>query len=89
MVGAIIGDIIGLKVIRRFTDVGIGEFTDNTVMTAAVAEALTRTKNPEKLGNVLKDIMRDYNCRYPNAVHIGFGSSFAACVSPCGYVAES
>lgn len=89
MVGAIIGDIIGLKVIRRFNDVGIGEFTDNTVMTAAVAAALTRTKNPEKLGNVLKDIMSDYSCRYPNVVHIGFGSGFTACVSPCGYIAES
>ena len=89
MVGAIIGDIIGLKVIRRFTDAGRGEFTDNTVMTAAVADALTRTKNPEKLGNVLKDIMRDYSCRYPNVVHIGFGNGFATCVSPCGYVAES
>lgn len=89
MIGVIICDIIGLKVVKRFTNTDRGGFTDNTVMTVAVAEALTRAKKTEELENVLKDIMMDYSSRYSNAAHIGFDNGFAACVSPYGYIAES
>ena len=112
MIGAIIGDIIGSRFefnninTKEFEFFGEGcEFTDDTVMTIAVAEALLYTRNPDELGNVLRDIMRDYGHGYPDVGYGGmfrqwlmsadpqpynsFGNGSAMRVSPCGYAAES
>lgn len=112
MIGAIIGDIVGSRFEfdninkKEFEFWGEGcEFTDDTVMTIAVAEALLYTRNPNELGNVLRDIMRDYGHGYPNVGYGGmfrqwlmstnpqpynsFGNGSAMRVSPCGYIAES
>ena len=112
MIGAIIGDIVGSRFefdninTKNFEFWGEGcEFTDDTVMTIAVAEALLYTRNPDELGNVLKDIMKDYGHGYPDVGYGGmfrqwlvsedpqpynsFGNGSAMRVSSCGYVAES
>lgn len=112
MIGAIIGDIVGSRFefnninTKDFEFWGEGcEFTDDTVMTIAVAESLLYTRNSDELGNVLKEIMRDYGHGYPNVGYGGmfrqwlmsadpqpynsFGNGSAMRVSPCGYIAES
>ncbi|MGM9941966.1 MAG: ADP-ribosylglycohydrolase family protein [Bulleidia sp.] len=86
MIGAILGDIIGspfefdrgkkTKKFNLFTD-GC-EFTDDTVMTVAVAEALMHAGTQvrkEVLERELVRSMRTWGNRYPYA---GYGNSFAA-----------
>lgn len=112
MLGAIIGDVVGS--VYEFDNINTKEFefwrddcefTDDTVMTIAVAESLLYTRNPNELGVVLKDIMRDYGHEYPNVGYGGmfrqwllsadpqpynsYGNGSAMRVSPCGYIAES
>ena len=73
MIGAITGDIIGSvyehQPIRRteFPLWSFGcRFTDDTVLTIAVAEALLRRRN-------YVEVFREYFARYPNT---GYGGSF-------------
>ena len=73
MIGAIAGDIIGsiyehhpIKT-KDFPLFGVGcRFTDDTVLTVAVAESLLT-------GGSYVDCFRDYYARYPNA---GYGGAF-------------
>ena len=78
MLGAIIGDIIGSvyefnnkkqKDFHLFTP--MSRFTDDTVMTLAVAEWLTEDKDHSEEGLVLR--MQDLGRRYPYA---GYGGGF-------------
>ena len=83
MVGAIIGDIVGS--IYEFNNIKTKEFeffnkncffTDDTVMTLAVAKALVewnRYKSIDNFKDKLIDIMHDYGAKYPDC---GFGSNF-------------
>lgn len=73
MIGAIAGDIIGSihegagTKTKRFPLFGPGHrFTDDTVLTVAVAEAILR-------GGDLVDLFHQYVQRYPNA---GYGGTF-------------
>ena len=73
MIGAIIGDIIGSIYENqpiRTTDFPLWtlgcRFTDDTVLTVAVAEALLRQRD-------YVGVFREYYSRYPNA---GYGGSF-------------
>ena len=84
MYGAILGDMIGApyefdrgnkkKDFPLFS--AESNFTDDTVMTIAVAEALlaTRGKNDEVIKAELVASMRDWGKRYPDA---GYGGMFA------------
>ena len=78
MLGAIIGDIIGSvyefnnkkqKDFHLFTPTS--RFTDDTVMTLAVAEWLTEDKEHSEEGLVLR--MQDLGRRYP---YVGYGGGF-------------
>ena len=78
MLGAIIGDIIGSvyefnnkkqKDFHLFTP--MSRFTDDTVMTLAVAEWLTEDKDHSEEGLVLR--MQDLGRRYP---YVGYGGGF-------------
>ena len=78
MLGAIIGDIIGSvyefnnkkqKDFHLFTP--MSRFTDDTVMTLAVAEWLTEDKEHSEEGLVLR--MQDLGRRYP---YVGYGGGF-------------
>lgn len=83
MIGAIFGDIVGsvyefdnikTKDFRLFSDKC--EFTDDTVMTVAVAEALLRYDNIsdiEKFKGTLIESMHKWGKLYPNA---GYGGHF-------------
>ena len=83
MVGAIIGDIVGS--IYEFNNIKTKEFeffgkncffTDDTVMTIAVAKALVewnRSESTELFKNKLIDIMHDYGNKYPDC---GYGARF-------------
>ena len=83
MLGAILGDIIGsrfefdrgdkTKEFELFTD--DCDFTDDTVMTIAVADALTSSNhdNEEELKNDLIKSMQYWGKKYPYA---GYGASF-------------
>lgn len=85
MLGAIAGDIAGSvyefdswggdwKDIPLFTSKCF--FTDDTVLTMAVAEALTKTfGRPEEAGEELVDCIHEYGKRYPDA---GYGGRFAS-----------
>jgi ADP-ribosylglycohydrolase len=73
MIGAIAGDIIGSvyeglgEKTKRFPLFGPHNwFTDDTVLTVAVAESILR-------GSDLVDILHDYFHRYPQ---VGYGGSF-------------
>ena len=69
MIGAIIGDIAGS--IYEFDDCF---FTDDTVMTFAVAEALVNGKrDPEKTEKAMVKAMKKYGKMYPDA---GYGGRF-------------
>ena len=87
MYGAIIGDIVGSKYefwpikTKEFPFVSQGcEFTDDTVMTVAVARALMKTRErnhgiePEPFKALLIQEMQDLGHRYPNT---GYGGMFA------------
>lgn len=78
MLGAIIGDIIGSvyefnnkkqKDFHLFTP--MSRFTDDTVMTLAVAEWLTEDKGHSEEGLILR--MQDLGRRYP---YVGYGGGF-------------
>ena len=84
MFGAILGDIIGspfefdrggkTKNFELFTD-GCG-FTDDTLMTAAVAEALLAVGTDADVGTIKTEVcrkMQDWGRKYPNA---GYGERF-------------
>ena len=83
MYGAILGDIIGepyefdrgnkTKAFPLFSS--RPAFTDDSVMTVAVAEALmnSRKKTPGEIRRALVDSMREWGAAYPNA---GYGGMF-------------
>ena len=83
MYGAILGDIIGApyefdrgnktKAFPLFSS--RPAFTDDSVMTVAVAEALmnSRKKTPGEIRRALVDSMREWGAAYPNA---GYGGMF-------------
>ena len=84
MFGAILGDIIGspfefdrgdkTKVFKLFTE-GCG-FTDDTVMTVAVGEALLKAGEDADAGMIKAEVslkMQEWGRRYPNA---GYGERF-------------
>ncbi|MCR5735822.1 MAG: ADP-ribosylglycohydrolase family protein [Lachnospiraceae bacterium] len=84
MYGAILGDIIGSRFefdrgdkTKDFELFGIGcEFTDDTVMTAAVAEALMSVDfdaDVSEIEEAVRACMQDWGHRYPNA---GYGGRF-------------
>ncbi len=83
MIGAILGDMIGSPYefdrggkTRDFPlFIGTSEFTDDTVMTVAVAEALMNTmgQSDEDIQSALVVSMRRWGRRYPDA---GFGGRF-------------
>ena len=85
MYGAILGDMIGApyefggSMKRKDFPLFIpgSRFTDDTVMTVAVAEALmnTRGKGGEEVLRAVTDGMRSWGRRYPNA---GYGGRFRA-----------
>ena len=84
MLGAIIGDIVGSKFEFgpiKTTDFPLFSegcrFTDDTVMTIAVAQALldSEGKNDEEIKQTLIDSMKHYGHLYP---HAGYGGSFGA-----------
>ena len=87
MYGAILGDMIGspyefdqgdkTKVFPLFSK--HSEFTDDTVMTIAVAEAfMDSSGEPEELHQVLVRSMQRYGKRYP---HAGYGIRFSSWLS--------
>ena len=112
MIGAIIGDIVGsiyefnnIKT-KKFEFWGKGcEFTDDTVMTVAVADALMSVKDEAGFQTEVAKKMRDYGARYPYAgygymfgewlnskqpkPYNSFGNGSAMRVSPCGFAARS
>lgn len=83
MIGAIIGDIVGS--IYEFDNIKRKDFplfstdcdfTDDTVMTIAVAKALAQYNKEdglEKFKSDLVDVMHEVGCRYP---HCGYGGFF-------------
>ena len=87
MYGAILGDIIGSPFefdrgskTKDFDLFSAGSgFTDDTVMTVAVAEAVMDwmdygDKDPEQLSGFLVERMQEWGCRYP---HAGYGAAFS------------
>ncbi|MBO6214169.1 MAG: ADP-ribosylglycohydrolase family protein, partial [Lachnospiraceae bacterium] len=89
MYGAIFGDIVGsvyefdkgekTKLFRLFTE--DSTFTDDTVMTLAVAQALLEVgpaAEPDAISQAVAAWMRRLGQRYPNA---GYGGKFAAWLS--------
>lgn len=80
MKGAIIGDIIGSAYeFSEMKDVNFeffsrkSFFTDDSIMTVAVAEALLSGKEGEELKDELIDSMKNWGRKYPGA---GFGGTF-------------
>lgn len=80
ILGAIIGDIAGSRLefkrnkeynFELFTDAN--DFTDDTVMTIAVADWLTRSEARPVSNDTLPDIMRSWGRKYPLA---GYGGMF-------------
>lgn len=106
MYGAILGDMIGAPYefdrspkIKDFPLFSAGtEFTDDSVMTIAVAEALLNTagKTDDEIRSALISSMRKWGRRYPGA---GYGGRFSGWLiakiqsltaatgtaRPCGY----
>lgn len=84
MYGAILGDMIGAPYefdrspkIKDFPLFSVGtEFTDDSVMTIAVAEALLNTagKTDDEIRSALISSMRKWGKRYPGA---GYGGRFS------------
>lgn len=82
MLGAIFGDIVGSAYEFRNTHdynfeliTDMSEFTDDTVMTLAVARAMmgTRGKTDEEIKESLIDSMKDLGNKYP---YVGYGGMF-------------
>ena len=89
MFGAFIGDIVGSKYEfnntkdKSFPLFSQGcDFTDDTIMTVAVAKAILQSYNARRKGEekgfqeFLVEIMQDYGRRYPNPTG-AYGGSFA------------
>lgn len=112
MLGAIIGDIVGSRFEfnntkrKDFNLFGAGcDFTDDTVMTVAVAKALTTSKNPSELKINTVALMRRLGRAYPDRGYGGmfenwlytknpqpynsFGNGSAMRISPVGFFAKS
>ena len=110
IIGAIIGDIVGSRFEfnnYRSTDFQLFNdncfFTDDSVMTIAVADWITnKSKTPKQLSSY----MREWGRKYPNSGYGGmffrwlfsrdllpaynsFGNGSAMRVSPCGFFAHS
>ncbi|MBO4407542.1 MAG: ADP-ribosylglycohydrolase family protein, partial [Clostridia bacterium] len=90
MFGAFIGDIVGSK--YEFNNVKTkdfplysedSDFTDDSIMTAAVAKAILQSRlchyhgEDRSFGEILVETMRDFGGRYPHPTG-AYGSSFAA-----------
>lgn len=85
MYGAMIGDIVGSK--YEFNNIKTKEFplfspgcdyTDDSIMTAAVAQAILRTvREGGDFSRVLVETMRDFGRRYPDPTG-AYGGRFAA-----------
>ena len=85
MLGAIIGDIVGSK--YEFNNIKSKDFvffqpdmffTDDTVMTVAVYDALSSCKiNYSYLSDLAIEKMQEYGKRYPANGKIGYGGMFA------------
>ena len=83
MYGAILGDIIGspyegISFSTTITNLFLEEstFTDDTIMTIAVADALTNIDingNDDDIRNAVANSMKKWGLKYPNA---GYGGSF-------------
>ena len=82
MLGAIFGDIVGSAYEFRNTHdynfeliTDRSEFTDDTVMTLAVARAImeSRSKSDEEIKEALIDSMKEFGEKYPD---IGYGGMF-------------
>lgn len=114
MLGAITGDIIGSIYERRPLRGGWenfplftvhNHFTDDTVMTVAIANGLRRNRDSAKLRNDFIDSMHECGNRWPHAGYGGkfsqwlrgrerepynsFGNGSAMCVSPVAWFASS
>lgn len=112
MYGAIIGDIIGSRWEFRGCKTkdfellnGDCSFTDDTVMTVAIADALIHSGNANDLSTLSIKKMQEYGQRYPNqgyGMHFrcwltddnpkpynSYGNGSAMRVSPCGIIATS
>lgn len=114
MLGAIAGDIIGSRFefaplktnwdeFDLFTERSF--FTDDTVMTIAVADAFMNSADKKGFSDKLVDLMHDYGHRWPDAGYGGrfsswirqrkrepynsFGNGSAMRVSPAGWLAKS
>lgn len=85
MLGAIIGDIVGSK--YEFNNIKTKDFiffqpdmffTDDTVMTVAIYDALSSCKdNYSKLSDLAIEKMQKYGKLYPASGKIGYGKMFA------------
>ena len=85
MLGAIIGDIVGSK--YEFNNIKTKDFvffqpdmffTDDTVMTVAIYDALSSCKgNYSYLSDLAIEKMQEYGKRYPANGKIGYGGMFA------------
>ena len=91
-VGAIIGDIIGSSYELKGTRIKSTEFdlfppratyTDDTVMTIAVAKWLSRLNHIPSNEEGLIDIMKDFGMRY---MDVGYGHSFKQWIITCNYL---
>lgn len=108
MLGAIVGDIVGS--IYEFNNIqakdfelfGKGcEFTDDTVMTVAVGEALMNGGTPDNFIDSMKKYGRmypdaDYGCRFGQWIftdsrepYNSYGNGSAMRVSPCAWYART
>lgn len=84
MLGAIIGDIVGSK--YEFNNIKTKDFaffqpdmyfTDDTVMTVAIYDALSSCKGDySNLSELAIEKMQEYGKRYPASRKIGYGSMF-------------
>lgn len=113
MLGAIIGDIVGSRwefnPIKtkdfEYLEPGKNRFTDDTVMTIAIAYALLNCSHIDRLGEAAKLSMLYFGNKYPTAgygkmfidwlfsddpkPYNSFGNGAAMRVSPCGEMARS
>lgn len=85
MIGAIIGDIVGSRFESNDNRTREFEFfhpdcrfTDDTVMTVAVADAITSDRP-------FVDVMHEYGCKYPISES---GNCSALRVSPCAFLSQ-
>lgn len=111
MLGAIIGDIAGNPYEWREFDraakiklLGSGHITDDSVLTAAVCDALLSSRDPKELPHVAEFSLKKFGNLYPHAGYgamfvsflrgqsasvPSFGNGAAMRVSPCGWAGGS